>query len=75
MYWQNHTIDDEEVHAQQLQAICQLYQQAPTLHDDNVHVISVDEKTEIQATTPVKPNRPMRPGKVEKVEHEYERNC
>ena len=74
MSWQNHTVDDEEAHAQQVQAVCQLYQQAQTLHEEHVHVISVDEKTGIQARQPVKPNRPMCTGQIEKVEHDYERN-
>jgi transposase len=51
-----------------------LYQQAPDLHAQGVHVVSTDEKTGIQANERAHPTRPMRPGLVERVEFEYIRH-
>ena len=51
-----------------------LYQQAPALHEQGVHLISVDEKTGIQALERIHPSRPMQPGQPERVEFEYERH-
>jgi transposase len=51
-----------------------LYQRAPHLHAQGVHVVSTDEKTGIQANERAHPTRPMRPGLVERVEFEYVRH-
>lgn len=40
----------------------------------NRHVISVDEKTGIQALKRIHEDQPMKPGKCRRVEYEYERN-
>jgi len=50
--------------------ICGLYVKPPA----NVLVVSLDEKTSIQAKTPTKPDRPAGPDKPARREHEYERN-
>jgi transposase len=50
--------------------VCGLYLDPP----DNVLVLSLDEKTSIQAKAPVKPDRPPSPGKPARREHEYTRN-
>ena len=50
--------------------ICGLYVDPP----ENVLVVSLDEKTGIQAKAPTKPDRPPRPGKPARREHEYTRN-
>jgi transposase len=50
--------------------VCGLYVDPP----ENVLVISLDEKTGIQAKSPVKPDTPPRPGKPARREHEYKRN-
>lgn len=50
--------------------ICGLYVDPP----ENVLVVSIDEKTGIQAKAPVKPDRPPAPGKPARREHEYKRN-
>jgi transposase len=50
--------------------ICGLYLDPP----ENVLVLSLDEKTGIQAKAPTKPDRPPAPGRVARREHEYTRN-
>lgn len=55
---------------ERLGEICGLYVDPP----ENVLVISLDEKTGIQAKSPTKPDQPPKPGKPARREHEYERN-
>ena len=50
--------------------VCGLYVDPP----ENVLVVSIDEKTGIQAKAPVKPDRAPQPGKPARREHEYTRN-
>jgi len=50
--------------------VCGLYVDPP----ENVLVLSLDEKTGIQAKAPVKPDTLPTPGKPPRREHEYERN-
>lgn len=50
--------------------VCGLYVNPP----ENVLVISIDEKTGIQAKAPTKPDIPPAPGKPARREHEYKRN-
>jgi len=74
-YWLNHNrAEDPEQFDADVQTICELYQQAPHLHEQGVHVVSTDEKTGIQATERAHPTRPMKPGLVERVEFEYIRH-
>ncbi len=55
---------------ERLGEICGLYVDPP----ENVLVVSIDEKTSIQAKAPTKPDRPPAPGKPARREHEYTRN-
>jgi putative transposase len=55
---------------ERLGEICGLYVDPP----ENVLVVSIDEKTGIQAKAPTKPDRPPQPGKPARREHEYKRN-
>jgi transposase len=73
-YWLNPVIEDPEKHAVQVQELCDLYAQAPALHEQGVHVISTDEKAGIQALERAAPTLPTRPGKVERREYEYKRH-
>ena len=50
--------------------ICGLYVDPP----ENVLVVSIDEKTGIQAKSPTKPDTPPKPGTPARREHEYKRN-
>jgi transposase len=55
---------------QRMGEICGLYVDPP----ENVLVVSIDEKTGIQAKAPTKPDRPPAPGQPARREHEYKRN-
>jgi DDE superfamily endonuclease len=57
-----------------VRGVCQLYHQAQELHEAGVHVVSVDEKTGIQALERAHPDQPMRAGKPELHEFEYVRH-
>lgn len=54
--------------------LCELYAQAPFLLEQGERVFSSDEKTGIQALEHKHPLLPMRPGEVERREHEYIRH-
>jgi DDE superfamily endonuclease len=65
---------DPEGFDAQVREVCELYGQAPVLHEQGVHVISTDEKTGIQALERAHPTRVMKPGLVERQEFEYIRH-
>ena len=65
-YWLNPKIDDQEEYEQQAKDICDHYHEAKSSGEKNVHRISTDEKTSIQALERIHANKPMRPGQVEK---------
>jgi transposase len=67
-------VEDETQHRQDIRTVCKLYHQVEELHEQGVHVISVDEKTGIQALERIHPTRPMEPGKPEALEFEYQRH-
>lgn len=73
-YWLNHEVEDEAAFREEVRDVCKLYHQAQELHEQGVHIVSVDEKTGIQALERVHPTRPMEPRKPEAVEYEYERH-
>ena len=52
----------------QVKVVCELYQSAPQLHEQGIHLISTDEMTAIQALERAHATHPMRPGQVEKPE-------
>jgi len=60
--------------AQRSQAVCELYTQAPELREQGVHVVSTDEKTGIQAIERAAPTLPMKRGKVQRQEFNYDRH-
>lgn len=51
-----------------------MYHQAQELHQQGIHLISVDEKTGIQAIERDYPTQPAEKGKVERVEYNYDRH-
>ena len=57
-----------------MQAVCDLYQQAPALLAQGVRVVSTDEKSGMQALQRLHPTKPMRPGEPERREFEYIRH-
>lgn len=64
----------------QVKTVCDLYQQAPQLHAQGIHLVSTDEKTGIQALERAASSKPMQPGvagqagRSERQEYEYIRH-
>jgi hypothetical protein len=74
-YWLNNKRpENPEQFDQQVKTVCELYEQAPALHEQGVHVYSCDEKTGLQALERKHPDKPMQPGHVTLLEHEYIRH-
>ena len=68
-YWVMSDFADPEFEAR-LKEVCGLYVNPP----ENVLVVSIDEKTGIQAKAPTKPDQQATPGNPPRREHEYVRN-
>jgi putative transposase len=68
-YWVMSDFSKEDFE-QRMGEICGLYVDPP----ENVLVVSIDEKTGIQAKAPTKPDTPPASGKPARREHEYKRN-
>jgi transposase len=74
-YWLNTKEKDPELFEAQVQMVCACYRDAPGLYQyHDTHTISVDEMTGIQALERVAATLPMKPGRREKREFEYERH-
>jgi transposase len=73
-YWLNAKPEKPEEFKQEVNQVCNLYVQASELYLQNVHVISTDEMTGIQALERAYPTDEMKPGKVERQEFEYIRH-
>lgn len=75
-YWLNaKTRDtDPEAFAADVQAVCAAYETAAEVRERGVHVVSVDEKTGIQALERIAATKPTRPGLIERFEFEYVRH-
>lgn len=71
-YWLHPTVEDPEQFAEEIGAICRLYRRAEALFEEGAHVVSLDEKTGIQALQ--RWREPMEPGKPERQEFEYTRH-
>ncbi len=57
-----------------MEKLCDTYLSAPQLAAEGAHVISIDEKTGMQALERLHETKPVRPGLVERVEFEYLRH-
>jgi len=74
-YWLNNERDkDPQAFDANVKQVCGLYTAATILYHQGTHLISLDEKTGIQALERKHPTRPMIPGKVELREFEYIRH-
>jgi transposase len=74
-YWMNNERDKEpEVFDAELKRVCEHYADALRLYEEGAHLVSTDEKSGIQALERVHPPLAMRPGLIERQEHEYERH-
>ncbi len=69
-YWLN-SPDDPVEFAERSRIVCDIYKQTPRLNEEGVHVVSVDEKTGIQALERIAPEKPMQPGREARIEFEY----
>ena len=74
-YWLNTKEKDQAVFDQQVQVVCQTYQEAPELYfQANTHTVSVDEMPGLQALERIQNKIPMQPGQPERIEYEYKRH-
>lgn len=73
-YWLNSRTRNSIDYDERIKEICVLYKNAIALHKNGVHVISIDEKSGIQAIERANQNLPMRSNSPEKIEHEYVRH-
>jgi len=73
-YWLNSRTRNSEDYDLRIKDICFLYRNAIDMCQKGVRIISIDEKTGIQAIERAELNLPMRPNSPEKVEHEYIRH-
>lgn len=65
---------EPEIFDREVRSVCDYYADALRLHQEGVHLLSTDEKSGIQALERLHPTLPMRPGSVERQEHEYKRH-
>jgi transposase/Asp-tRNA(Asn)/Glu-tRNA(Gln) amidotransferase C subunit len=73
-YWLTAKPADAEQFAAQVKEVCELYEMAQELEKSGIELVSVDEKTGIQALERAAQTKPMRAGEVEKQETEYLRH-
>jgi len=74
-YWLNKKEKDQKIFDQQVQIVCQAYQEAPDLcFQANTHTVSIDEMPGVQATERITKKIPMQPGQPERIEYEYKRH-
>jgi len=74
-YWlNNERAKEPEVFDAEVRRVCEHYAKALAWHQEGVHLVSIDEKTGIQALQRLHPALPMRPGLLERQEHEYVRH-
>lgn len=73
-YWLNPKIDDEDEFRKTLKNICDLYFNAKSLREKNTILVSIDEKTGMQALERNAPDKPVKPGSPAKIEYEYKRH-
>ena len=67
-------IEDMEVFKERVSEICSVYKNAVENLENNIHTVSVDEKTGIQALERINPDKDALPGEIAKLEFEYARH-
>lgn len=73
-YWLNPNIKDEEAFRKNIKEICDLYINVESLQENNTILVSIDEKTGIQALERNAPDKPIKPSSPAKIEYEYTRH-
>ena len=72
--WLNANYEDREEFEQEVRNVCKTYEQAQELSEEGINTVSTDEKTGIQALERAAQDKPMKPGKVRRMEYEYIRH-
>jgi len=72
--WLHLRPEDRDEFADRAPRVCALYQEAPALHEQGVHVVCTDEKTGIQAKERLGPRRGPIPGYRQRQEAHYRRH-
>ena len=70
----NATPDDSAVFEEQVKQVCKLYDSAADLADGNIHLVSTDEMTGVQALERLYPDQAMQPAQPRRLEYEYKRH-
>lgn len=73
-YWLNSRARNSSDFDERVKEICNVYENAIAMHQKGINIISVDEKSGMQAIERANPNLPMKSGSPEKIEHEYIRH-
>ena len=73
-YWLNPKIHDEATFRKEVKEICDIYRDVEKLKEEKTIVVSIDEKTGMQATERIAPDKPVKKGQVAKLEFEYKRH-
>lgn len=73
-YWLNPKITDKEQLKREISKVCDVYKNSSKLAKECVNIISVDEKTGIQALERIHDKKPMKQGLPESIEFEYKRH-
>jgi transposase len=73
--WLNTKEKDPDVFQREVEEVCETYQQAPELHQQQgTHTVSCDEMTGIQALERIAPDKEVRPEQIARHEFEYVRH-
>ncbi len=75
-YWltSKDKLEDPEAYEEAIREICRLYADAPGLYEQDIIVVSTDERSGIQALERLFPTLPMKSGSIECREFEYKRH-
>ncbi len=73
-YWLNANPNCPETFKQEVMAVCEVYELAPELAAQGIHLASVDEKPGIQSLERCSPTQLALPGHLERREHSYIRH-
>ena len=73
-YWEFPNIEDIDKFNERVAEINSIYRSSSENLKNNIHTVSVDEKTGIQALERINPDKNALPGSIAKLEFEYERH-
>lgn len=73
-YWESPNIEDVDKFNERIAEINSIYRSSSENLKNNIHTVSVDEKTGIQALERINPDKKALPGNIAKLEFEYKRH-